>query len=466
MEEDTNQPLTPLKNERRDNPGQTKVFENSNGDSVVPTTPSWTNDTSLEDIAQQYIGIGGKYNDLVENAADNVGDRQAQLVGNDFGATNPYMFNTYYEPAATSFASEMRMQGTQKAAEVGLDRAEKEAQEAVKNAQNRYNNALAAAKDRDQKRNASAHVSETDTSAMPADTSEDEVNAFAQLTEGMTDEEKAEAWKTYKTKELQNKSPNVNWNEDWRSQYSTDFRRARVDDATWNNMSKEERDAWWADPKNGNAWTEGYMLKYFDTYGKASGIGEMMRNEFQKIRNSADLVVNAINNKDIENLHNYNLQISQITLTKDLEATSKDIGVDFIKEIVKKNESISEEDKKKIETSLNGNDAVVREQIRKVIEGEYIKYDKDGKWYYRTDEWKLKNSEVNALQKPQELPNQNQLNGLYKMIEAFGGTDKFNDTILEEYNNTKEALQSGTAMYEHSANLPAEEMNLQRNGGT
>ena len=100
MDENTNQPsTTPLGNERRDNPGQTKIIENANGDSVIPGMPAWTDDTSLEDIAKQYTGIGGKYNDLVENAADNVGDRQVQLVGNDFGATNPYMFNTYYEPA-------------------------------------------------------------------------------------------------------------------------------------------------------------------------------------------------------------------------------------------------------------------------------------------------------------------------------------------------------------------------------
>ena len=153
MDENTNQQsTTPLGNERRDNPGQTKIIENANGDSVTPGMPTWTDDTPLEDIAKQYTGIGGKYNDLVENAADNVGDRQVQLVGNDFGATNPYMFNTYYEPASTSFASEMRKQGTQRAVEVGLDRAEKEAKKNAEDAQNRYNNAVAAAKAREEQR--------------------------------------------------------------------------------------------------------------------------------------------------------------------------------------------------------------------------------------------------------------------------------------------------------------------------
>ena len=90
------------------------------------------------------------------------------MVGNDFGATNPYMFNTYYEPASTSFASEMRKLGTQRAVEVGLDRAEKEAKKNAEDAQNRYNNAVAAAKAREeQRRKAHMHISDTDMSKLP-----------------------------------------------------------------------------------------------------------------------------------------------------------------------------------------------------------------------------------------------------------------------------------------------------------
>ena len=207
MDENTNQPsTTPLGNERRDNPGQTKIIENANGDSITPGMPEWADDTPLEDIAKQYTGIGGKYNDLVENAADNVGDRQVQLVGNDFGATNPYMFNTYYEPAATSFASEMRKQGTQRAVEVGLDRAEKEAKKNAEDAQKRYNDAVAAAKAREeQRRKAQMHISETDMSKLPEGVTEQEILNYYK-TGKMSEKDVRDKYTTAGTKQIQDKT--------------------------------------------------------------------------------------------------------------------------------------------------------------------------------------------------------------------------------------------------------------------
>ena len=189
MDENTNQPsTTPLGNERSLTPGQDNIASNN-----LPTLPNIDENTPLSDITKQYTDIGSAYTGLVENAADNVGDRQVQLVGNDFGATNPYMFNTYYEPATTSFASEMRQQGTQKALEVGLERAEEEAQKKAQAAQNRYNNALAAAKQRQQEREAAKiHISETDSSKMPQGTNEREV-LYSEAFKKMDDKEREDA---------------------------------------------------------------------------------------------------------------------------------------------------------------------------------------------------------------------------------------------------------------------------------
>lgn len=423
MEEDTNQPLTPLGNERRSNPGQTNIMRNSDGESIVPTTPSWTDDTSLEDIAKQYTGVGGKYNDLVENAADNVGDRQVQLVGNDFGATNPYMFNTYYEPAATSFASEMRMQGTQKAVEVGIDRAEQEAQKRLETAQSRYNNAVSAAKEAAAQKSKNVHVSETDMSVMPADTSEDEWNAFVKLTEGMTDAEKKAEWEKWRIQDIQDSSDKVDWNQDWRKEYSTSFRRGYIDDATWKNMSAEDRQAWWDRTDIGNAWTKGYMVKYFGQYDG----GDRMAEQFDKLNKQSDMIVDIINGKDFSEFKNYDFDLMGVDLVPDIKA--KDIDVSVLKEAIENNERFSDEQKKKYLGYLNNNEAVIRNQIQAIIDGTYSKSEVDGKWYYTTELWKVE-------QKNSGNPNiyVSSVPGLEKyseIIEAFGGPGEYTENLSD-----------------------------------
>ena len=199
MDENTNQqPNTPLGNERSLTPGQDNIASNN-----LPTLPNIDEKTPLNDITKQYTDIGTAYTGLVENAADNVGDRQAQLVGNDFGATNPYMFNTYYEPASTSFASEMRKQGTQRAVEVGLERAEEEAKKNAEDAQKRYNNAVAAAKAREeQRRKAQMHISETDMSKLPEGVTEQEILNYYK-TGKMSEKEVRDKYTTAGTKQFQ-----------------------------------------------------------------------------------------------------------------------------------------------------------------------------------------------------------------------------------------------------------------------
>ena len=350
MDENTNQQsTTPLGNERRDNPGQTKIIENANGDSITPGMPEWTDDTSLEDIAKQYTGIGGKYNDLVENAADNVGDRQVQLVGNDFGATNPYMFNTYYEPASTSFASEMRKQGTQRAVEVGLDRAEKEAKKNAEDAQNRYNNAVAAAKAREeQRRKAQMHISETDMSKLPEGVTEQEILNYYK-TGKMSEKEVRDKYTAAGTKQIQDKTNvDINWHaldkkgNNMRLPVSADTKsHFGITNEQWANMSKKERDAFWAREDVGNYWTRLYMVNYFkEFYGEKAGSN--MAKSFNDLNERVDNVVKAVKSNDLDSLKTIDVDFAgvQINFTPDQE-------VEKIKKAIQETDKLSDSEKQK-----------------------------------------------------------------------------------------------------------------------
>lgn len=299
MDENTNQQsTTPLGNERSLTPGQDNIASNN-----LPTLPNIDEKTPLNDITKQYTDIGTAHAGLVENAADNVGDRQVQLVGNDFGATNPYMFNTYYEPASTSFASEMRKQGTQRAVEVGLERAEEEARKNAENAQKRYNNAVAAAKQRQQEAAAArAHISETDSSKMPQGTNEREV-LNSESFKKMNDKEREDALTAARIADMQAKQGNggvTDWNikEQRKKATSATKQKFGVSDDKWNKMSKEEKDAFWARTDVGNYWTEQYMIADF----KRRGDGGMMVESFNDIHSDVRAIVKAVKDSTVSKL--------------------------------------------------------------------------------------------------------------------------------------------------------------------
>lgn len=345
MDENTNQPsTTPLGNERSLTPGQDNIASNN-----LPTLPNIDEDTPLNDITKQYTDVGSAYTDLVENAADNVGDRQVQLVGNDFGATNPYMFNTYYEPAATDFASEMRMQGTQKALEVGLDRAAEEAQKNAEAAQNRYNNAVAAAKAREeQRRRAQMHISETDLSKLPEGVTEQELINYYK-TGKMSEKEVRDRYTAAGTKQIQDKTNvNINW-------HALDKKgnnmRLPVSSATksyfgiteeqWKNMSKEERDAFWAREDVGNHWTRLYMINYFkEFYGEKAG--SRMADNFNDLNERVDIVVEAVKSNDFDSLKTIDVDFAgvQIDFTPVQEA-------ERIKKAIQETDKLSDDEKRK-----------------------------------------------------------------------------------------------------------------------
>lgn len=299
MDENTNQqPTTPLGNERSLTPGQDNIASNN-----LPTLPNIDENTPLNDITKQYTDIGTAHAGLVENAADNVGDRQVQLVGNDFGATNPYMFNTYYEPASTSFASEMRKQGTQRAVEVGLERAEEEAKKNAEAAQKRYNNAVAAAKQRQQEAAAArAHISETDSSKMPQGTNEREV-LNSEAFKKMNDKEREDALTSARIADMQaiqGSGGVTDWNikEQRKKATSATKQKFGKTDEEWNKMSKEEKDAFWARADVGNYWTEQYMIADF----KRRGDGGKMVESFNDIHSDVRAIVKAVKDSTVSKL--------------------------------------------------------------------------------------------------------------------------------------------------------------------
>lgn len=301
MDENTNQQsTTPLGNERSLTPGQDNIASNN-----LPTLPNIDENTPLNDITKQYTDIGTAHASLVENAADNIGDRQVQLVGNDFGATNPYMFNTYYEPASTSFASEMRKQGTQRAVEVGLERAEEEAKKNAENAQKRYNNAVAAAKQRQQEAAAArAHISETDLSKMPQGTNEREL-LNSEAFKKMNDKERKDALTSVRTlnlqKDLDNKGAGVkDWNIKEQRGVATSKTKIRFPElfANWDKKTQAEKDAVWARKDVGNYWTEQYMIEDF----KRRGGGELMVESFNDIHNDVRAIVKAVKDSTVSKL--------------------------------------------------------------------------------------------------------------------------------------------------------------------
>ena len=159
------------------NPGQDNIaFDATTNQPRLKVDVTYDDKTSLDGIKAKYTDIGKQYNRFVTDARENVHDRQVEHIGNNFGAS-PYNTNTYYEPAATGFASAMRQQGTQQAFEVGMDRGKKEAEAnlnaqkaAYENAATAYNNAYT----QYQQTKSSPTMAPVDKSLLPGGVNEDE----------------------------------------------------------------------------------------------------------------------------------------------------------------------------------------------------------------------------------------------------------------------------------------------------
>lgn len=141
---------------------------------------SYTADDSLTDIAAKYTNLGSQVNSLAKAAADDVHTRQVKLIGNDFGPVNPMMYATYYQPTANDIQSEMRMKGTEKALEEGMERGKAAAEADAKAAQNEYSNALDGYNNA-KEAYANLKVAMTDSSLLPDGTNESEAFNFMNL---------------------------------------------------------------------------------------------------------------------------------------------------------------------------------------------------------------------------------------------------------------------------------------------
>ena len=160
------------------NPGQENLaYDATTNKPRLDVDVTFDENTSLDDIKNKYTDISNQYNRFVTDARQNVADRQTERIGNDFG-TSPYNTNTYYEPGATSFASAMRQQGTQKALEVGMERGQKEAEANLAAAESAYQNAVTAyddAYDNFQRTKSKPVAAIIDKSLLPDGVNEDEV---------------------------------------------------------------------------------------------------------------------------------------------------------------------------------------------------------------------------------------------------------------------------------------------------
>lgn len=251
-------------------PGQSNVSVDPNTGKSFGALPdlSISDDTSLQQIQDNYKQIGSSYNNMAVAAAANVGARQKSLIGNDFGATSPYMYDTYYEPGATSFASNMRMAGTQQALETGMDRGKKAAEKGLEDAKNAYSNAVDAynnaVQQAEQLRRSYQNptVAYFDGSQLGSDTETGELMSFEQLASGSLEDAKAAAMNGNTTYQLVT---------DW-GEVGKDPRRTSATNATlsWQGISREEYDKWskekqdefWNRSDVGNYWTKVYSDAY------------------------------------------------------------------------------------------------------------------------------------------------------------------------------------------------------------
>ena len=239
----------------------------------------YDDNTPLEDIAGSYTNVGKQLGQIVNQAAEHVGDIQTKLVGNDFGGTNPYMYNTYYEPGANEIQSDWRVSGTQKALEVGMERGKKAAEAAAEAAKKNYTDAV----NNFNQAVANPTIATLDTSQLGEGNTVDEFIAANDFS-GSRDE----VMNRYINKGVIDQY-GADWsNKDrWKKSANATIKHAGVSQDEYKSWSKEQQDAFWADPKNGT---------YFSNYFVEDEIKETMGDEaLKKYRESYNSVADTIN---------------------------------------------------------------------------------------------------------------------------------------------------------------------------
>lgn len=198
--------------------------------------------TSLDDIAGAYTNTGKQLGQIVSQAAEHVGDIQTKLIGNDFGGTNPYMYNTYYEPGANDIQSDWRVSGTQKALEEGMERGKKAAEEAAKAAQQNYNDAV----NNFNQAVANPTIATVDTSLLG------EGNTISELDKTGNFAGTKEHAQNANIDNAINKF-NVKWDDKsdtWSNAAQATMQNAGVSQETYDSWTPEQRQAFWDDDAN------------------------------------------------------------------------------------------------------------------------------------------------------------------------------------------------------------------------
>ena len=271
------------------NPGQQNVaYDAATNQPRLKVDTTYDENTSLEDIKSTYTDIGDQYNRFVQDARQNVADRQTEHIGNNFGAS-PYNTNTYYEPAATGFASAMRQQGSQQAFEVGMDRGRKEAEDNLKAAKSAYDNAATAyntAYDNYQKSKQSPTAVTVDKSLLPEGVNEDEFAKYI-ASSGNAAQGMQRAIDAYGLNNAGVK--------DWNDQAVVDRVKSELGENSeaWQAYAKhmQERNSAnqygvserFGDSELGRIWADTYAKNYFKTYYDDSYV-QNWQTEYDKVR--------------------------------------------------------------------------------------------------------------------------------------------------------------------------------------
>lgn len=246
----------------------------------IDTSITINNDMSLEKIANQYGGLGNDINRFGNAAAEDVHQRQVKLIGNDFGPVNPMMYGAYYQPSINDAESTMRVKGTQKALEEGMDRGKKAAEANLANAKASYQKSI------DAYNNAKQAFSEAQVAILPNIDTGTWENVTGSNTQAFQDfindpaKAKDKAITSYTDQVAASRDPENFWN----SKGAWDIAKNNVRKETGKNISDEEfRNNY----DYGQAVTRAYIEEYFSSRGET--------NNLEKFRSSYNYMKKAVN---------------------------------------------------------------------------------------------------------------------------------------------------------------------------
>ena len=252
----------------------------------IDTSITINDDMSLEKIANQYGGLGNDINRLGNAAAEDVHQRQVKLIGNDFGPVNPVMYGAYYQPSINEAESEMRVQGTQKALEEGMDRGKKAAEANLANAKASYQKSI------DAYNNAKQAFSQAQVAILPnidTGTGENVTGANTQsFKDFINDPEKAknDAITKY-TDQIAASRDSANF---WNSKGAWDIAKNNVRQETGKNITDDE---FRNNREYGQAVTKAYIEEYFSSRGETENL-EKFRSSYNYMKKAVNDVANYI----------------------------------------------------------------------------------------------------------------------------------------------------------------------------